>query len=317
MITIPSLSDVTDILDTDLVMVTNSQGQSYKIAGSELNKRNKIIIASSTTVTGALLKTGNCVRIYFTANINGVNASTTMQINYNGTNYYVKVPKNGALANYVAFDLGSSTYRYVQAYTTLELLYDGTQFVILGNPVVISSTDYTIYADGLKRVDYVTANDKGMVTSNAVSNRFNNTFYKNHINITVQDYSGQTRYYKIYQRTAPAAYWSTPVSIKGTYGRIVNTDKEIFDIIVDFRSASATNNGNITGYVTQRRGSCDLILTWDNTTSTARIYLVLKENYAYMDVYSDASISLDGYTASMEGVQGNTLSNCIELKSLV
>lgn len=150
MITIPSLSDVTDILDTDLVMVTNSQGQSYKIAGSELNKRNKIIIASSTTVTGALLKTGNCVRIYFTANINGVNASTTMQINYNGTNYYVKVPKNGALANYVAFDLGSSTYRYVQAYTTLELLFDGTQFVIIGNPVVISSTDYTIYADGKK-----------------------------------------------------------------------------------------------------------------------------------------------------------------------
>lgn len=168
MITIPSLGDVTDILDTDLVMVTNSQGQSYKIAGSELNKRNKIIIASSTTVTGAPLKTGNCVRIYFTANINGVNASTTMQINYNGTNYYVKVPKNGALANYVAFDLGSSTYRYVQAYTTLELLFDGTQFVIIGNPVVISSTDYTIYADGLKRENAVTSNSKNMVTSGAV-----------------------------------------------------------------------------------------------------------------------------------------------------
>lgn len=147
MTTIPSLSDVTDIQDTDQVMVTNSQGQSYKIAGSELNKRNKIIIASNTTVTGTPLKTGWPVRIYFTADITAANATTTMQINYNNVNYYVKVPKNGALANYVAKAVGN-TYKYVQAYTTLELIYDGTQFVIIGNPIVISSVDYSIYADG-------------------------------------------------------------------------------------------------------------------------------------------------------------------------
>lgn len=149
MITIPTLSDVTDILDTDLVMVTNAQGQSYKIAGSELNKRGKVIIASNTTVTGAPLKTGNCVRIYFTADITAANETTTMQINYNNINYYVKVPKDGALVNFVANAVGN-TYKYVQAYITLELLYDGTQFVIMGNPIVISSADYTIYADGLK-----------------------------------------------------------------------------------------------------------------------------------------------------------------------
>jgi hypothetical protein len=171
MITIPSLSDVTDIQDTDQVMVTNAQGQSYKIAGSELNKRHKVIMADSTTVTGAPLKTGNCVRIYFTADITAANATTTMQINYNNVNYYVKVPKNGALANYVAFNLGGSpaVFKYVQAYTTLELLFDGTQFIIMCNPVVISGTNFSIYADGLKRVDEVTENGTDLVTSHAVA----------------------------------------------------------------------------------------------------------------------------------------------------
>ena len=171
MITIPSLSDVTDILDTDQVMVTNAQGQSYKIAGSELNKRNKVIIADSTTVTGTPLKAGWPVRIYFTADITAANATTTMQINYNNVNYYVKVPKNGALANYVAFNLGGSpaVFKYVQAYTTLELLFDGTQFIIMCNPVVISGTNFSIYADGLKRVDEVTENGTDLVTSHAVA----------------------------------------------------------------------------------------------------------------------------------------------------
>lgn len=150
MITIPSLSDVTDILDTDQVMVTNSQGQSYKIAGSEINKRGKIIIANSTTITGAPLKAGVPVRVYFTEDLTAANASTPLQLNYNGVNYYVKAPKDGTLINFVATNLGGSpaVYKYLQKYTTLELLFDGTQFVIIGNPVVLSSADYTIYADG-------------------------------------------------------------------------------------------------------------------------------------------------------------------------
>ena len=154
MITIPTLSDVTDILDTDLVMVTNSQGQSYKIAGSELNKRGKIIIADSTTITGAPLKVGSSVRVYFTVDLTAANASTTLQLNYNGVNYYVKAPKDGTLINFVATNLGGSpaVYKYLQKYTTLELLFDGTQFVIIGNPIVISSAEYSIYADG--KVDY-------------------------------------------------------------------------------------------------------------------------------------------------------------------
>ena len=90
MITIPSLNNVTDILDTDMIMVTQQSGQSYKIAGSELNKRGKIIIANSTTITGAPLKAGSSVRVYFTVDLTAANASTTLQLNYNNVNYYVK-----------------------------------------------------------------------------------------------------------------------------------------------------------------------------------------------------------------------------------
>ena len=89
MITIPSLNNVTDILDTDMIMVTQQSGQSYKIAGSELNKRGKIIIANSTTITGAPLKAGSSVRVYFTVDLTAANASTILQLNYNNVNCYL------------------------------------------------------------------------------------------------------------------------------------------------------------------------------------------------------------------------------------
>jgi hypothetical protein len=180
MITIPSLNDVTDILDTDMIMVTQASGQSYKIAGSELNKRGKIIIANSTTITGAPLKAGSSVRVYFTVDLTAANASTTLQLNYNGVNYYVKAPKDGTLINFVATNLGGSpaVYKYLQKYTTLELLFDGTQFVIIGNPVILSSADYTIYADGLKRIDSVSSGDMSMITSNAVAFFRGRTIYE-------------------------------------------------------------------------------------------------------------------------------------------
>lgn len=169
-VTIPSLDPVTDILDTDKIMVTQSSGQTYTIDGASFNKRNQAVIANSTTLTGAPLKTGNIVRAYFTADITGVNTTTGLVLNYNGTNKNVKVPKDGALVNFTAQNMGGSptVYKYLQAYTTLELLYDGTNFVIIGNPVVISGSDFTYYADGLKRINSVTNNDKNMVTSNAV-----------------------------------------------------------------------------------------------------------------------------------------------------
>ena len=149
--TIPALNAVTDIIDTDLVMVTHANGTSYTISGANLNKRNQAIIASSKTITGAPLKTGNVVRVLFTADITAANSSTTLSINYNGTNYSVKVCKNGALANYTAFQVGN-TYKYCQAYTEMEFIYNGTNFIISGNPLVVSNSNNKTYADGTKFV---------------------------------------------------------------------------------------------------------------------------------------------------------------------
>ena len=53
-------------------------------------------------------------------------------------------------------------------------MFDGKQFVIIGNPVILSSADYTIYADGLQRVNSVAENNKGMVISGAVYSALNN-----------------------------------------------------------------------------------------------------------------------------------------------
>jgi hypothetical protein len=129
------------------------------------------MVASGTTITGAPLKTGNIVRVYFTADITGSNTSTGLTLNYNGVNKSVKVPKNGTLANFVASDLGGSptVYKYLQAHTTLELLYDGSQFIIIGNPLVLSGSGYEIHADGMGKVNSVTASNMNSVTSNAVN----------------------------------------------------------------------------------------------------------------------------------------------------
>lgn len=118
---------------------------------------NAVIMASGTTLTGVTIASGSIIRVMFTAAVSGTDTTTGLSLTYNGTAYAVKVGKNGALADFVAAAI-SESYVYLQAYTTLELAFDGTQFIIIGNPVVISSADYTIYADGHTGVNLVVKN---------------------------------------------------------------------------------------------------------------------------------------------------------------
>lgn len=169
--TIPALNDVSDILDSDLCIVTHSNGDSYKISGAEINKRNQAIIAPDATplmLTGAPLKTSNIIRVYWKVDLTSANGATALALSYNNVSYNVKVPRNGALASFLPFNLGNGVYKYLQAYTTLELLYDGTQFILLGNPVLISTANYTYTADGKGILDTVTSGNMHSVTSNAV-----------------------------------------------------------------------------------------------------------------------------------------------------
>lgn len=186
--TIPALNDVSDILDTDMCIVTHSNGDSYKISGAEINKRNQAVIAPAATptvLTGAPLKTGNIVRVYWTVDLTANNGATPLALTYNNVSKNVKVPRNGALENFLAFDLGSGVYKYLQAYTTLELLYDGTNFIVLGNPVLISDSDFTISADGKKvltTVNTVASGNMHSVTSNAVNAELTNKCTTQNIN---------------------------------------------------------------------------------------------------------------------------------------
>lgn len=111
------------------------------------------VTATGTTITGPLLVSGGTIRVMFTAALTGSNTTTGLSLTYNTQSIAVKVNKNGAKANFVATEVSTGTYKYLQAYTTLELVYDGVDFLIVGNPVVLSGSNYTVYADGKKGVD--------------------------------------------------------------------------------------------------------------------------------------------------------------------
>lgn len=107
-----------------------------------------LITASSTTITGRTLITGNIVKVMFTAAITGSDIVTGLTLTYNSASIAVKVNKDGVLSDFTAIEVATSTYKYLQAYTCLDLYYDGTYFVILGNPVVLSASTYKVYANG-------------------------------------------------------------------------------------------------------------------------------------------------------------------------
>ena len=124
---------------------------------------------ASVTVYGKPLRTGSTVRVMFMADITGANTTSVLTLTYNGVNIPVKVGKNGALSNFVASEVSTGVYKYVQAYTTLELMFDSTQFIIIGNPVVLSSADYTIYADGRSIQDITVANTQTVISNTSLT----------------------------------------------------------------------------------------------------------------------------------------------------
>ena len=125
---------------------------------------NAVIMASSTTLSGVAISAGSVVRVLFTADIAGSDATTGLTFTYNGEAYAVKVGKNGALANFNAYEVESGVFKYLQAHTTLELMFDGSQFVIMGNPVVISNADFSVMADGsLTYHDHISAGRTGFI----------------------------------------------------------------------------------------------------------------------------------------------------------
>lgn len=108
-----------------------------------------VYMAAIAAVTGGVsLSSGRSIKIMFTSDITGADGVTPLTLSYNGTSYAVKAVKNSAKIEVYAHELTANTFTYIQAFTTLELVFDGTDFVIIGNPIILSSSDYKIYADG-------------------------------------------------------------------------------------------------------------------------------------------------------------------------
>lgn len=106
---------------------------------------SKVIYATDTTITGAIISDGAKIRVYFVNNINGIDNTTGLVIKYNGVDIPVKVNKNGSVKDFTAY---GAAHLYIQRYTTLEFYYDGAYFYIIGNPSIYNTDDLAVYADG-------------------------------------------------------------------------------------------------------------------------------------------------------------------------
>ena len=108
----------------------------------------------TVSIPGFALYTGVTVKVMFT-NGNSNNAPT-LNVNYTGAKY-IKVVKAGAKitppVHTGKWHGASYSTEAWQPLTILELMYDGTDWVIIGNPVVedyySASQGYTVYANGL------------------------------------------------------------------------------------------------------------------------------------------------------------------------
>lgn len=141
---IPIYNSKTDI-EADIENLEENQIVATKENGFS---SDGVYVVSSAAITGGELIANSSMKIMFTSDIVGEDTTTPLSISWNGTSYLVKVAKNSQLQSIYAHEVSSNVFKYIQAYTTLELIFDGVQFVVVGNPLVLSSSDYSIYADG-------------------------------------------------------------------------------------------------------------------------------------------------------------------------
>ena len=116
-------------------------------------------ISANKTVTfpnGYELDSNLSFKILFTNGHNCIDDSTHMTLSDGSNAYPIVVNKDGTLIPlpiHTMDESGVTVYKSLQPNTILEMYYDsnyGTDgaFVIIGNPIVLSSDTYTIYANG-------------------------------------------------------------------------------------------------------------------------------------------------------------------------
>jgi hypothetical protein len=134
-------------------------------AENDVDAFNNVLIVSGgiseqkTVTLPVRFRNGVCCKFIFPNGHNCANSSTYLTLNDNDDNRIpIVVNKHGDLINipiHTIIENGISTYKCLQPNTVLEMYYttnyDGSNnpaFVVIGNPVVLSSVDYIIYANG-------------------------------------------------------------------------------------------------------------------------------------------------------------------------
>ena len=104
-----------------------------------------------TFPSGYNLELNISFKVVFVNGHSKANDSSHMTLN----NVPVVINRYGTLIPIPNHNITGTVYDTLQPYTTLEMYYtnnydgnDNPAFVVVGNPVVLSSADYTIYADG-------------------------------------------------------------------------------------------------------------------------------------------------------------------------
>ncbi len=159
---------------------TNAQ----KVWSSNKSVQNNVYVstaaqADAKTVPSYYAADGASVKVLFTNGHSG--ASFTI----NGKKVFVN--RNGSLIEMGEHTINNVSW-YLQAYTTLELVYiasldsDAGGWLVLGNPIVLSSSSadesYTIYADGFIKLHVKKNNATGVLSIN-FSIKFSSTPFMN------------------------------------------------------------------------------------------------------------------------------------------
>ena len=176
--------DMITVIYTGTKYLMFTQAVTNKIENSNMNPVTSNAVScvisddpNPTVLTGPQLGVGANFKVLFKAAISASDTTTPLSLTYNGTSYTVKARKDGALVNVLGHETATNIYKYLQAYTTIEFVFDGTNLIIMGNPVLLSDTDYTIYSNGY--IEYVTESGTGTTDNNGFSTvRFTNVHTK-------------------------------------------------------------------------------------------------------------------------------------------
>ena len=143
---------IDNILDDNITSLYKSWS-SKKIAQNNLYI-NTAAVYTPKTIPSYYEEEGASLKVIFKNGHNVVSTSDHMTIN----GKLVVSNQNGSLLPIPIHEIkedGSTVYKAVGANIAIELYYtsnyDGANtpaFVVIGNPIILSSTDYTIYADG-------------------------------------------------------------------------------------------------------------------------------------------------------------------------